>query len=61
MNGEITLNFLEFFGASEATVDCFQRLERSQNSPVIARNEATGDGKNFTEFFDGVVLAIPIK
>ena len=40
MNGEITLNFLEFFGASEASVDCFQRLERSQNSPVIARNEA---------------------
>ena len=47
MNGEITLNFLEFSGASEASVDCFQRLERSQNSPVIARNEVKKGGKIF--------------
>ena len=51
MNGEITLNFLEFFGASVASVDCFQRLERSQNSPVIARNEAIIGWQNFLRKF----------
>ena len=35
MNDEITLKILNFFGASEASVDCFQRLERSQNSPSL--------------------------
>ena len=46
-----TLRFWKFFfGASEASVDCFQSFERSQNSPSLK-----GWIQKFIIFEDGVV------
>jgi hypothetical protein len=39
-----------FFGASEASADCFQSRKHTQNSPSFRRG-----GKIFEENFDGVV------
>ena len=51
MNGEITLNFLEFSGASEASVDCFQRLERSQKFPSHCEERSNIGWQNFLRKF----------
>ena len=45
-----------FFGASEASADCFQR--KKQKQIPLARYEAIKGGKIFEENFDGVVWIV---
>lgn len=49
----INFRFFMFFGASEASADCFQSRKHTQNSPSFRRG-----GKIFEENFDGVVLIV---